>query len=408
MSEIKANKISPAIGTDVTMGDSGDTFTIPAGATIVNSGTATGFGGITKSASDPAVNENPAGGLGTVWLNTTSGEMYSLTDATAGANVWTNTGEGTGGVSPFNGTVATGGTITTDGNFKVHTFLDSGVFTVTTVGSTGIDYLAVAGGGGGGGAGGGGAGGILTSTGYSYTVSVQAYTVTIGAGAPSIPNNGQGSSGTNSVFGAFTLIGGGGGGGYGNPSIDNGIVGGSGGGGGFESSFTSQTAVGGAGTAGQGFAGGDNQTDTADPYAAAGGGGGGAVGDNCTVASQSGNGGIGLLSSINGTSLYYAGGGGGGSQWTGASHAGDGGLGGGGGGAKLTVSGSLGTAGTGGGSALNSGQDGQNSYTTGGDDPPAGGDGGENTGAGGGGMGISVGHGGAGGSGVVIIRYQFQ
>ena len=45
MSELKTNKISPAVGTGVTLGDSGDTFTIPAGATIVNSGTATGFSG---------------------------------------------------------------------------------------------------------------------------------------------------------------------------------------------------------------------------------------------------------------------------------------------------------------------------------------------------------------------------
>ena len=45
MSELKTNKISPAVGTGVTLGDSGDTFTIPAGATIVNSGTATGFVG---------------------------------------------------------------------------------------------------------------------------------------------------------------------------------------------------------------------------------------------------------------------------------------------------------------------------------------------------------------------------
>ncbi len=44
-SEIKANKISPATGTAFTLGDSGDTFTIPSGATITNSGTATGFGG---------------------------------------------------------------------------------------------------------------------------------------------------------------------------------------------------------------------------------------------------------------------------------------------------------------------------------------------------------------------------
>ena len=45
MSEIKVNKISPTIRTDSTLGgDSGDTFTIPAGATINNQGTATNFG----------------------------------------------------------------------------------------------------------------------------------------------------------------------------------------------------------------------------------------------------------------------------------------------------------------------------------------------------------------------------
>ena len=45
MSEIKVNKISPATGTAFTLGDSGDTFTVPSGATLANSGTATGFGG---------------------------------------------------------------------------------------------------------------------------------------------------------------------------------------------------------------------------------------------------------------------------------------------------------------------------------------------------------------------------
>ena len=59
MSELKANKISPATLTDVVLGDSGDTFTIPSGATIVNSGTATGFGGgvdgITSSANTTAI-----------------------------------------------------------------------------------------------------------------------------------------------------------------------------------------------------------------------------------------------------------------------------------------------------------------------------------------------------------------
>ena len=45
MSELKVDKISPETGTAFTLGDSGDTFTVPSGCTITNSGTATGFGG---------------------------------------------------------------------------------------------------------------------------------------------------------------------------------------------------------------------------------------------------------------------------------------------------------------------------------------------------------------------------
>ena len=61
MSEIKVNKISPATGTETTLGDtsddfllpsgaeiiaqSGSTITIASGATLANAGTATGFGG---------------------------------------------------------------------------------------------------------------------------------------------------------------------------------------------------------------------------------------------------------------------------------------------------------------------------------------------------------------------------
>ena len=44
MSEVKTNKISPSAGLSLTLGDSGDTITIPAGAILANSGTATGFG----------------------------------------------------------------------------------------------------------------------------------------------------------------------------------------------------------------------------------------------------------------------------------------------------------------------------------------------------------------------------
>jgi hypothetical protein len=45
MSELVTNKITPGTGSSdtVTLGDSGDTFSIPSGATIANSGTATGF-----------------------------------------------------------------------------------------------------------------------------------------------------------------------------------------------------------------------------------------------------------------------------------------------------------------------------------------------------------------------------
>jgi hypothetical protein len=46
MSEIKVNKISPRSGTTLTLGDSGDDFIIPAGATLTNNGTASGFASI--------------------------------------------------------------------------------------------------------------------------------------------------------------------------------------------------------------------------------------------------------------------------------------------------------------------------------------------------------------------------
>ena len=53
--EVTTNKVSPATGTAFALGDSGDTFTVPSGATIVNSGTATGFG-ITQTSFLPTAN----------------------------------------------------------------------------------------------------------------------------------------------------------------------------------------------------------------------------------------------------------------------------------------------------------------------------------------------------------------
>ena len=57
--------------------------------------------GITKSSSDPTISTNPSGGVGTEWHNTTSGEVYLCTDATTGENVWTNVGDGTGDIAPW-------------------------------------------------------------------------------------------------------------------------------------------------------------------------------------------------------------------------------------------------------------------------------------------------------------------
>src|SRR3990167_5617139 len=69
--------------------------------------------------------------------------------------------------------VATGGTITTDGDYKVHTFTTSGTFEVTA-NSGNVWYVVVAGGGGGGVGvgGGGGAGGYLSNAAYDYAVTV--------------------------------------------------------------------------------------------------------------------------------------------------------------------------------------------------------------------------------------------
>jgi len=87
---------------------------IPAcsGAAITN------LPGVTKNASDPGIATNPSGGLGSVWQNTTSGEMYICTDATAGANVWTNIGAGSGGVAPFHYNRCTTSYFCASGNWR--------------------------------------------------------------------------------------------------------------------------------------------------------------------------------------------------------------------------------------------------------------------------------------------------
>ena len=280
---------------------------------------------------------------------------------------------------------STGGTVTTTATHKIHTFTSSGSINVS--GSVVADILIVAGGGSGGAAGGGGAGGMLVST---ATLANTNYTITVGAGAAAaVGTNASGIDGASSSIGSLsTAIGGGGGGAYwstSNAPATIGRSGGSGGGGGWPA------GVGGSGTSGQGNAGGTTTDTTANPWTAAGGGGKGGQG-LADSANSGGNGGIGLINTWLGSSYYFAGGGGGGAQS--GTKGGDGGLGGGGGGAFANS----GAASSGGGSALNSGGAGTDRL---------GGSGGANTGGGGGGMAVTLDTSGAGGSGIVIIRYAF-
>ena len=61
--------------------------------------------GITTSSGDPALDTNPES-VGTMFVNTTSGETYVCSDITEGANVWKNIGDGAGNIAPFHFTNA--------------------------------------------------------------------------------------------------------------------------------------------------------------------------------------------------------------------------------------------------------------------------------------------------------------
>ena len=92
--------------------------------------------------------------------------------------------------------VATGGTVTTDGNFKVHTFTTGGTFEITS-GSGDVEYLVVGGGGGSGRtsgstitrAGAGGAGGLKSGT--LTDMGVQSISITVGGGGVAVGPGGR-------------------------------------------------------------------------------------------------------------------------------------------------------------------------------------------------------------------------
>ena len=459
MSEVKVNKISPRTNCGTTtLGDSGDSFVIPSGVTITNNGTQTGFGRtgtVNWDTTAKTANFTAANGEG-YFVNTTSGAItvtlpaspsagnivavkdYTGTFGTNNCTVARNSSPIRGGTDNitlalnnagavfiyidategwqvfFDGSdsdaaptflVASGGTETECGDFKIHTFTGPGTFTVSCVASNpafnNVDYTVVGGGGGGGAGvsggpgGGGGAGGFRESkcsttsgcwtasplaSSTSLPVSATAFPITVGAGGAAIPGTGNGNNGANSVFSSITAAGGGAGGG----ASCNGNPGGSGGGAGGPSCAGSGNTP--PVTPSQGNNGG---TAGAGPNSTGGGGGGAsAVGGNGNTSGTSGDGGAGVSNSITGSSVARAGGGGGAVEQLPTGNIGTGGTGGGGNGGQISGPGTpnvTNTAGT------------------------------ANTGGGGGGVGGATpalpnmpGKATGGGSGIVIIRYKFQ
>ena len=336
------------------------------------------------------------GGVNTSVILNTEGQSVTLiyVDSTQG---WLNTMDSTSNVrgSTFVTATVSGAcnTLTTvDTDYKVAKFLGPGTFCVSCAGGPGgsntVDYMVVAGGGGGGpgcaGGGGGGAGGLRKSypnpaTG-GHPISASPYSITVGGGGTggTYPPGTPGTQGASSIFDSITSAGGGlGGMGVGGaPTPRDGGTGGSGGGAG-------RTATGGAGNTPpspctQGTAGGPGASGQA------GGGGGGHTGVGGTATAQVGGaGGAGTTVCISGTPTAYAGGGGGGSYPLGCGNP-CGGVGGGGRGSPPAppLANQAGTDNTGGGGGGGS------------EGPPYGSP--------------VVAIGGAGGSGIVIIRYKFQ
>jgi hypothetical protein len=357
---------SPSIGDTVAIKDYAGTFGTNNLTIARNSSNIQGV------ANDSLISTNRAS-LTLVYVDATKGWLYAVESNVANLQ------------GPL--LEATGGTIATSGDYKIHTFTGDGCFVVSSIADSGpgsVDYLVVAGGGGGGFSrgGGGGAGGHRTTfpspscNAGAFPISVATYPITVGAGAAGGSPCVQACSGSNSVFSTITSAGGGGGG-TGQPNLANlpGVSGGSGGGG-----------VGNAGTGGSGNTPpvsppqGNNGGNGGQPvyYNGAGGGGAGGAGGNGPCGpTTAGVGGNGLANSITGSPVLRAGGGGGGADSR-RDTGGAGGPGGGGSGGPTPAGGSgiSGTANTGGG--------------------------------GGGNDGVVPGNAGAGGKGIVVIRYKFQ
>ncbi len=326
----------------------------------------------------------------------TANESLTLVyaDATKG---WLSVEEGTGFLGN-NFISATGGTITQSGNFKIHTFTGPGTFTVCNVGSAcgsnTVDYLVIAGGGGGGNGsyagGGGGAGGYRESSGAAsgcYSRSP------LGACVSALPVSVQGYP--IAVGGGAAAI---------TPPTRSGCSG-------SNSSFSTIISAGGGGGGG-----GPNSGPSGNGTGTAGGSGGGAATYGCStggagntppVSPPQGNAG-GNAGNFGGSATKGGGGGGATSAGTATTTPPTAAAGPGGNGATSSINGTPTTrAGGGGGSTDVGGPQGSGGPGGGGigDATTSVGSGTVNTGSGGGG---GRGAGGGGGSGIVIIRYKFQ
>ena len=364
MSEIKVNKISPRSGTTLTLGDSGDDFVIPAGATLTNNGTASGFASIAWQSSIVTGSTLTAVAGNGYWIDTTSNACTVTLPASASVGdqiilvdydrTW-NTNNLTidqNGLNYQGGTDnpvydTNGQTVnivysgTTNGWIPIS---DDDVADEGTIPTYPLEFLIVAGGGGSGQirGGGGGAGGYVISN-QSLAVG-SALTVTVGAGGSAGLPASSGSNSSITSPGLSSIIAYGGGfGASANQGTDNGANGGSGGG-------ATDSGTGGVGNTpalspSQGNNGGTGAG--APGYGAGAGGGAGATGGNGS-GSTGGAGGAGTASSITGSIVTRAGGGGGGAYDAGGGTGGAGGTGGGGNG-NGGGAGGAGTANTGGG-----------------------------------------------------------
>ena len=271
-----------------------------------------------------------------------------------------------------------------------------GTYTPPVVVPLVADFLVVGGGGSGGNHnttnanGGGGGGGVLYGTGLALS---GIYDVIVGAGGVAIANStaANGNKGGNSSFGIYIAQGGGGGGSTGVGFESAKMNGGSGGGAAYQNGGGSATQT----TLGIATGYGNNGGTSAATWTGAGGGGAGGAGVNGSGSAPGGDGGRGRAYDISGTWQWYAGGGGGGGNSS--ERAGDGYAGGGRGAGTTTyynynVYPAQGTV---------------NSVTTGSGTPNAI----PGTGGGGGGGSYWAPNGGwssgsgAGGSGIVIVRY---